>query len=70
MDNCSNRINLHYSFVFRVALWFNGLITALGVLMDTYIMRPFLVPAITALLGRRAFWPSKVNNQEEKEHAN
>ncbi|MCM3672468.1 hypothetical protein M3699_00920 [Peribacillus simplex] len=38
--------------------------------MDTYIVRPFLVPAITALLGRRAFWPSKVNNQEEKEHAN
>jgi RND superfamily putative drug exporter len=47
-----------------------GLITALGVLMDTFIVRPFLVPAITALLGRRAFWPSKVTNQEEKEHVN
>ncbi|MFH0065848.1 MMPL family transporter [Peribacillus sp. NPDC056705] len=47
-----------------------GLITALGVLMDTFIVRPFLVPAITALLGRLAFWPSKVTTQEEKEHAN
>lgn len=46
-----------------------GLITALGVLMDTFIVRPFLVPAITALLGRRAFWPSKVAIHEEKESA-
>ncbi|WP_230159100.1 MMPL family transporter [Peribacillus sp. Bi96] len=47
-----------------------GLITALGVLMDTFIVRPFLVPAITALLGRRAFWPSKAKHHEENEHAN
>ncbi|MFF2482526.1 MMPL family transporter [Paenibacillus sp. NPDC058071] len=36
-----------------------GLITALGVLMDTFIVRPFLVPAITALFGKKAFWPAK-----------
>lgn len=47
-----------------------GLITALGVLMDTFIVRPFLVPAITALLGRHAFWPSKAPIHEEKEQAN
>ena len=47
-----------------------GLITALGVLMDTFIVRPFLVPAITALLGRHAFWPSKAPIHEEKEKAN
>ncbi|QGQ99507.1 MMPL family transporter [Paenibacillus psychroresistens] len=34
-----------------------GLITAIGVLLDTFIVRPFLVPAITVLLGRHAFWP-------------
>ncbi|WP_169082942.1 MMPL family transporter [Paenibacillus sp. PL91] len=42
-----------------------GLITAIGVLMDTFIVRPFLVPAITTLLGKKAFWPSKVELVEE-----
>ncbi|MEO3945683.1 MMPL family transporter [Gorillibacterium sp. CAU 1737] len=36
-----------------------GLITALGVLLDTFLVRPFLVPAITVLFGRLAFWPSR-----------
>ncbi|MWC29927.1 MMPL family transporter [Paenibacillus sp. MMS18-CY102] len=36
-----------------------GIVTAVGVLLDTFIVRPFLVPAITALLGRAAFWPGK-----------
>jgi putative drug exporter of the RND superfamily len=38
-----------------------GAITAIGVLLDTFIVRPFLVPAITVLLGKWAFWPSKRN---------
>ncbi|KWU67635.1 MMPL family transporter [Priestia megaterium] len=45
-----------------------GIITALGVLLDTFIVRPFLVPAITTVLGRFAFWPSKVEMVSEKEH--
>ncbi|MFC3802067.1 MMPL family transporter [Cohnella sp. GCM10012308] len=36
-----------------------GVITAIGVLLDTFLVRPFLVPAITALLGDRSFWPGK-----------
>jgi len=36
-----------------------GLITAIGVLLDTFVVRPFVVPAITLLLGRLAFWPGK-----------
>lgn len=36
-----------------------GLITALGVLIDTFVVRPFLVPAITTLFGRHAFWPGR-----------
>ncbi|WP_424765501.1 MMPL family transporter [Paenibacillus sp. sgz302251] len=42
-----------------------GLITAIGVLMDTFIVRPFLVPAITTLLGKKAFWPAKAQLFEE-----
>ncbi|RJE86884.1 MMPL family transporter [Paenibacillus sp. 1011MAR3C5] len=42
-----------------------GLITAIGVLMDTFIVRPFLVPAITAILGKHAFWPSKAIPAED-----
>lgn len=47
-----------------------GIITALGVLMDTFIVRPFLVPAITSLLGKHAFWPSKANRNQEKDPSN
>ncbi|MBO9598761.1 MAG: MMPL family transporter [Cohnella sp.] len=36
-----------------------GVITALGILLDTFVVRPFLVPAITLLLGRWAFWPGR-----------
>lgn len=36
-----------------------GIITAIGVLLDTFVVRPFLVPAITVLFGRWAFWPGK-----------
>lgn len=43
-----------------------GIITAIGVLLDTFVVRPFLVPAITVLLGRWAFWPGK---QEEVRQA-
>lgn len=44
-----------------------GVITAIGVLLDTFIVRPFLVPAITTLLGRHAFWPGKYEEVEAKE---
>ncbi|TSI05963.1 MMPL family transporter [Lysinibacillus sp. BW-2-10] len=37
-----------------------GVITAIGVLIDTFIVRPLLVPAITVVLGRYAFWPGKL----------
>lgn len=34
-----------------------GVVTAIGVLLDTFVVRPLLVPAITTVLGRFAFWP-------------
>lgn len=37
-----------------------GIVTAIGVLLDTFIVRPLLVPAITTVLGRFSFWPNKL----------
>ncbi len=35
-----------------------GLTVALGVLLDTFIVRSLLVPALTTVFGRWAWWPS------------
>lgn len=43
-----------------------GLIMAIGVLIDTFIVRPFLVPAIMTWFGAKAFWPGKYNAVEER----
>lgn len=42
-----------------------GVVTALGVLIDTFIVRPLLVPAITIVLGRWSFWPGKLFKKED-----
>lgn len=34
-----------------------GMAMALGLLLDTFVVRPFLVPAVIHLLGERALWP-------------
>ncbi|WP_246943720.1 MMPL family transporter [Bacillus pinisoli] len=44
-----------------------GTITAVGVLLDTFIVRPLLVPAITTVLGKYSFWPGKLWKQEDGE---
>ncbi|PVX59605.1 RND superfamily putative drug exporter/hypothetical protein [Rhodococcus globerulus] len=35
-----------------------GLAMAIGILLDTFVVRPLLVPAIMRLLGEKALWPS------------
>ncbi|WP_174612861.1 MMPL family transporter [Virgibacillus ihumii] len=42
-----------------------GTVTAIGVLLDTFIVRPLLVPAITTVLGRFAFWPGKLSRKHD-----
>ncbi|MGE8203705.1 MMPL family transporter [Heyndrickxia sp. NPDC080065] len=44
-----------------------GIITAIGVLLDTFVVRPLLVPAITTVLGRYAFWPGKLWRKTEED---
>ena len=43
-----------------------GIVTAIGVLLDTFIVRPLLVPAITVVLGRFAFWPGNFQERVKK----
>ena len=35
-----------------------GFATAAGIILDTFVVRTFVVPAATVLLGRRTWWPS------------
>ncbi|WP_243526966.1 MMPL family transporter [Bacillus pseudomycoides] len=42
-----------------------GIVTAIGVLLDTFIVRPLLVPSLTGVLGRFAFWPGNIRKKEE-----
>jgi RND superfamily putative drug exporter len=44
-----------------------GLTVALGVLIDTFLVRTVLVPAITSLLGERSWWPSRVQGADRRE---
>lgn len=38
-----------------------GFAVALGVLLAAFVMAWVLVPSLTALLGRKAFWPGKTS---------
>ncbi|MCM3749366.1 MMPL family transporter [Paenibacillus pasadenensis] len=44
-----------------------GVVTAIGVLLDTFVVRSFLVPALTVWIGKRVFWPSKQASAAVKE---
>ena len=41
-----------------------GATVAVGVLLDTFVVRALLIPAITYRLGDRAWWPSRAERQK------
>jgi putative drug exporter of the RND superfamily len=43
-----------------------GVAIALGVLIDTYLVRALLVPSIATLCGRWGWWPSKLFKSMKK----
>lgn len=44
-----------------------GLGVALGVLLDTFVVRTLLVPGVTLLLGRNAWWPNSLIRHDQPE---
>src|SRR5579884_3752688 len=45
-----------------------GVGLAIGILMDTFLVRTLLVPATVILLGRRNWWPSRMARQPIEPH--
>ena len=41
-------------------------IVAFGVLLDTFVVRTLLVPALTYDIGQKVWWPSKMGRGSEK----
>ena len=42
-----------------------GILVAVGVLIDTLLVRSIVVPALTMSLGSRIWWPSKLWRTEK-----
>lgn len=42
-----------------------GIVTAIGVIIDTFIVRPLLVPAIITVGGKWSYWPGKLWKKED-----
>ena len=49
-----------------IVLFQVGVAVAIGVLIDTFLVRSILVPAITTLVGDRAWWPSGLRLGERR----
>ena len=45
-----------------------GIIVGLGILLDTFIVRTLVIPALFALIGDRIWWPDKLANHKNGGH--
>ena len=43
-----------------------GFIVAFGVLLDTFIVRSVIVPALVMDVGRKVWWPSALSRERER----
>lgn len=41
-----------------------GIIVGLGILLDTFVVRPLVVPALFAVVGERIWWPGRLAERE------
>ena len=42
-----------------------GFIVAFGVLLDTFVVRSLIVPALVIDVGKRVWWPSRLAKADE-----
>jgi RND superfamily putative drug exporter len=50
-----------------VALTQIGITVAFGVLLDTYVVRSILVPALTFELDEQVWWPSRLGGRRTRD---
>ena len=43
-----------------------GIVVGIGILLDTFVVRTVVIPALFTLIGRRIWWPARVDPQVQE----